>query len=98
VKNPLQISQGPDYRKDNPYQTLLNRALNKEQIRSNFINGHHGAKPLENALNNDALHLHWADSFWKGGGRVKSWWRGKTFASTLKKVAEQKPLFITAHL
>ena len=60
----------PDYRKDNPYQSLLSKSLELEGVDVVFPAGYRRVFPLWRAvrLNRpiDVLHLHWCEPFAKG--------------------------------
>ena len=64
----------PDYRADNPYQTLLSTALETEGIKVHFPQGYRRVLPLLRAMKDATdttriLHLHWIDTYIKGQNR-----------------------------
>lgn len=67
----LQVLMMPDYRADNPYQSLLSNALQAEGAKVRFPLGYRRIFPLfrekksaKPAIN--VLHLHWIDQYIKG--------------------------------
>lgn len=66
---PLQVLMMPDYRQDNPYQSLLADALESERVKVVFPQGYRRILPLFRAVKDnscDILHLHWLDPYTKG--------------------------------
>ena len=66
-----QVLMMPDYRVDNPYQTLLAEALQQEQTGVYFPIGYRRVFPLFRALKDQPvpiqiLHLHWINPYIKG--------------------------------
>ena len=68
----LRVMMAPDYRKDNPYQSLLAEALAAEGIDVVFPGPYRRVLPLWRAVRTrgpfDVLHLHWPESYAKGRG------------------------------
>lgn len=67
----LRVLMTPDYRRDNPYQELLARALEELDVRVSFPRGYRRALPLRRMLRQDGalpdvLHLHWLAPYLKG--------------------------------
>jgi glycosyltransferase involved in cell wall biosynthesis len=67
----MQVFMMPDYRHDNPYQTLLANALQKEGVNVTFPVGYRRVFPIYRAIKSnpekiDLLHLHWLDPYLKG--------------------------------
>lgn len=61
----------PDYRADNPYQTLLAGALQQEQVNVHFPAGYRRIFPIFRAMQDchdpvQVLHLHWINPYLKG--------------------------------
>lgn len=60
----------PDYRSDNPYQTLLAEALQAQSVEVCFPQGYRRIFPIARALQDNApiavLHLHWLNPYLKG--------------------------------
>jgi beta-1,4-mannosyltransferase len=75
AKEDLEISvlMMPDYRRDNPYQELLSRAIEAHGCRVSFPNGYRRVLPLARAVHDEAgtqvLHLHWTGPYVKGTTR-----------------------------
>ena len=68
---PMQVLMMPDYRQDNPYQTLLSTALETEKVKVNFPSGYRRVLPIFRATKTNSipikvLHLHWLDPYLKG--------------------------------
>ena len=68
---PMQILMMPDYRHDNPYQTLLSMALETENVKVHFPSGYRRVFPIFRAIRAysgsiKVLHLHWLDPYLKG--------------------------------
>lgn len=68
---PMQILMMPDYHHDNPYQTLLSRALETENVKVYFPSGYRRVFPIFRAIRAysgsiKVLHLHWLDPYLKG--------------------------------
>ena len=68
---PMQVLMMPDYRHDNPYQTLLSTALETEKVKVNFPSGYRRVFPVFRAIKTNftpikVLHLHWLDPYLKG--------------------------------
>lgn len=74
VSSAPQILMLPDYRRDNPYQTLLARALERQGYRVCFPAGYRRILPLFRAVRSDratrVLHLHWTSPYLKGRSRI----------------------------
>jgi beta-1,4-mannosyltransferase len=71
MDQPLQVLMMPDYRSDNPYQTLLAEALQQTGVRVFFPIGYRRIFPILRALKQDlnstsVLHLHWVNPYLKG--------------------------------
>ncbi|QCS50064.1 glycosyltransferase family 4 protein [Picosynechococcus sp. PCC 11901] len=71
----LRVLMMPDYRIDNPYQTLLAKALQTEGVEVVFPFGYRRVLPIFRAINNhpnkiDVLHLHWLSPYIKGENRL----------------------------
>ncbi|MBD2001067.1 glycosyltransferase [Leptolyngbya sp. FACHB-541] len=67
----MQVLMMPDYRIDNPYQTLLSNALQQEGVTVKFPVGYRRVLPIYRAIKNlpestKILHLHWIDPYIKG--------------------------------
>ena len=70
-RQPMQILMMPDYRYDNPYQTLLSMALETENVKVHFPSGYRRVFPIFRAIRAysgsiKVLHLHWLDPYLKG--------------------------------
>lgn len=67
----------PDYRLDNPYQSLLLKALQAEGINVIFPQGYRRILPISRALQAhpavEILHLHWLNPYWKGRTWLVRW-------------------------
>jgi beta-1,4-mannosyltransferase len=68
----MQVLMMPDYRCDNPYQTLLSNALEQEGVIVSFPEGYRRIFPIYRAVQSSVepisvLHLHWLDPYLKGG-------------------------------
>ena len=73
-----QVMMMPDYRIDNPYQTLLTKALHAEEVEVHFPWGYHRVLPIFRAIRNqkkriDILHLHWVNPYIKGNNSSIKW-------------------------
>jgi beta-1,4-mannosyltransferase len=69
IDESLQVLMMPDYRDDNPYQTLLAEALEQTGVRVFFPIGYRRIFPIFRALKQDStsvLHLHWVNPYLKG--------------------------------
>ena len=68
----------PDYRKDNPYQSLLAKALAVEGVDTVFPVGYRRAFPIYRAVCDnwpiDVLHLHWSEPYALGKNRFSRTW------------------------
>jgi glycosyltransferase involved in cell wall biosynthesis len=67
----MQVLMTPDYRADNPYQSLLSNALNEEEVNVCFPRGYRRILPIFRAIQANPqkiniLHLHWIDPYLKG--------------------------------
>ena len=65
----LQVLMMPDYRQDNPYQSLLAKALESEHVKVFFPQGYRRVLPLFRAVKDNPcniLHLHWLTPYIKG--------------------------------
>jgi len=67
----LRVLMVPDFRRDNPYQTLLSKALEKKGIAVDFHQGYRRVLPVfratrENSHSFDLVHLHWISPYLKG--------------------------------
>jgi glycosyltransferase involved in cell wall biosynthesis len=67
----MQVLMMPDYRADNPYQTLLSEALQQEGVTVQFPIGYRRIFPIYRAIKTSpeaiaTLHLHWLDQYLKG--------------------------------
>jgi len=67
----MQVLMMPDFRPDNPYQTLLSEALLAHSVEVDFPKGYRRVLPLRRALQQsdqgyDLLHLHWTTPYLKG--------------------------------
>ncbi len=67
----MQVLMMPDYRIDNPYQTLLTKALRQEEVNVSFPSGYRRVFPIYRAIQTNSasisvLHLHWLDPYLKG--------------------------------
>ena len=67
----MQVMMMPDYRADNPYQTLLANELALAGLSVQFPQGYRRVFPLRRALQQsdspfDVLHLHWTNPYLKG--------------------------------
>jgi beta-1,4-mannosyltransferase len=71
----LNILMMPDYRLDNPYQTLLTDALETQGVRINFCQGYRRIFPIYRQLKTvqiisrnplEILHIHWLNPYLKG--------------------------------
>ncbi|MBF2000273.1 MAG: glycosyltransferase [Synechococcales cyanobacterium M58_A2018_015] len=67
----LHVLMMPDYRADNPYQSLLTQALEQENVAVAFPNGYRRVFPIFRAMKDcqhsiDVLHLHWLGPYIKG--------------------------------
>jgi beta-1,4-mannosyltransferase len=67
----MQVFMMPDYRIDNPYQTLLSNALQQEGAIVQFPIGYRRILPIYRAIKSipepiAVLHLHWIDPYIKG--------------------------------
>ncbi|NJL19686.1 MAG: glycosyltransferase [Leptolyngbyaceae cyanobacterium SM1_3_5] len=72
---PVQVLMMPDYRVENPYQTLLADAL-QQQVSVYFPTGYRRIFPIFRAIKDcafpiQALHLHWINPYNKGGNWLK---------------------------
>ena len=66
----------PDYRRDNPYQSLLADALGKQSVQTRFPQGYRRGLPLRRAVGDQPeavhiLHLHWLSPYLKGRNAFK---------------------------
>ena len=71
IPKPMQVLMMPDYRHDNPYQTLLSMALDTEKVKVHFPCGYRRVFPIFRAIKTNSipikvLHLHWLDPHLKG--------------------------------
>lgn len=67
----MQVFMMPDYRIDNPYQTLLSNALQQKGVSVHFPLGYRRFFPIYRAIKTNpasisVLHLHWLDPYLKG--------------------------------
>lgn len=63
----------PDYRRDNPYQTLLGNALAQAGVNVKFPGGYRRGLPLFRRIRSsgfDVLHLHWLTPYLRGQGKI----------------------------
>lgn len=72
----VQVLMMPDYRIDNPYQTLLAEALEQEGVKVHFPVGYRRVLPIFRALKDHSisvqvLHLHWINPYVKGATWAK---------------------------
>lgn len=72
----------PDYRRDNPYQSLLTAALGQAGIEVLFPAGYRRGFPIFRAVRDNApinvLHLHWSEPYIQGNNwlsRAGFWWK-----------------------
>ncbi|MEQ8756864.1 MAG: glycosyltransferase family 4 protein [Coleofasciculus sp. G1-WW12-02] len=68
---PIQVLMMPDYRIDNPYQTLLAKALELNGVRVHFPWGYRRVFPIFRVIKTsqqsfDIVHLHWLSPYIKG--------------------------------
>ncbi|MDZ8052240.1 MAG: glycosyltransferase [Aulosira sp. ZfuVER01] len=68
---PLRVLMMPDYRVDNPYQTLLAKVLQSQGVEVLFPTGYRRVFPIfrvvkTNANQIDILHIHWLSPYLKG--------------------------------
>jgi folate-dependent phosphoribosylglycinamide formyltransferase PurN len=60
----------PDYRTDNPYQTLLSKALENQGVKVLVPCGYRRVFPIYRAIKSkekiNILHLHWISPYFKG--------------------------------
>lgn len=68
---PIQVLMMPDYRVDNPYQTLLAQSLESNGVQVHFPWGYRRVFPIFRAVKTspqpfDVLHLHWLSPYTKG--------------------------------
>ena len=66
---PQKILMMPDYRSDNPYQSLLTKALRSQTVEVFFPVGYRRIFPFFRAVKDrpvDVLHLHWLTPYLKG--------------------------------
>jgi len=71
----MQIFMMPDYRIDNPYQTLLSNALQQHGVTVQFPVGYRRVFPIYRAIKVHpepiaVLHLHWLDPYLKGDNSI----------------------------
>ena len=69
TRDHLCVLMMPDYRSDNPYQTLLADALEKQGVDVTFPVGYRRVLPITRALQDtgcNVLHLHWPTPYIKG--------------------------------
>ncbi|MBE9179517.1 glycosyltransferase [Oculatella sp. LEGE 06141] len=71
----LHVLMMPDYRPDNPYQSLLSEGLLAEGVESSFPTGYRRVFPIFRAITSsptkiDVLHLHWLDPYTKSNHRI----------------------------
>jgi beta-1,4-mannosyltransferase len=74
----MQVLMMPDYRADNPYQALLERALQNLGAKVSFPIGYRRILPLYRAVTDqidkvDIIHLHWLGPYLKGNSRLSRW-------------------------
>lgn len=67
----IQVLMMPDYRVDNPYQTLLAQSLESNGVQVHFPLGYRRVFPIFRAVKTspqpfDVLHLHWLSPYTKG--------------------------------
>ncbi|WP_413171242.1 glycosyltransferase family 4 protein [Anabaena azotica] len=67
----IHVLMMPDYSKDNPYQTLLKRALEDEQVMVDFPKGYRRILPISRSILSQSikiniLHIHWINPYLKG--------------------------------
>lgn len=67
----LHVLMMPDYRVDNPYQSLLSKALESQGVQVHFPWGYRRVCPISRAVKTskqsfDVVHLHWLDPYIKG--------------------------------
>ncbi|MGF1495093.1 MAG: glycosyltransferase family 4 protein [Microcoleaceae cyanobacterium] len=75
---PLNVLMMPDYRKDNLYQDLLAKAIEKQGTRVFFPYGYRRIFPIFRAIRThqstiQVLHLHWLDPYIKGENWFVRW-------------------------
>ncbi|AFZ59166.1 glycosyltransferase [Anabaena cylindrica FACHB-243] len=67
---PLRVLMMPDYRIDNPYQTLLSNALGNLKIEVLFPSGYRRIFPIYRAIKSiqkiNVVHIHWLNPYLKG--------------------------------
>lgn len=66
----MKVLMMPDYRHDNPYQTLLAKALKVEHVQTIFPAGYKRVFPIFRQAQKhqvSLIHLHWPDPYFKGG-------------------------------
>ncbi|MCL6435188.1 MAG: glycosyltransferase [Leptolyngbyaceae cyanobacterium HOT.MB2.61] len=74
----MHVFMTPDYRVDNPYQTLLTQALEAEGADVQFPVGYRRVFPIFRAIKSsaapiDVLHLHWLNPYLKGSNWLVRW-------------------------
>jgi len=71
----IRVLMMPDYRTDNPYQTLLARGLEAAGTNVTFPAGYRRVLPFSRAVKDtesDVLHLHWLEPYLRGSGPVSN--------------------------
>jgi beta-1,4-mannosyltransferase len=72
----LNVLMVPDYRQDNPYQTLLVNAIESHGIQVHFSEGYRRVFPIFRALHAQQqkisiLHLHWLEPYLRGKNQLE---------------------------
>ncbi len=72
----LKVLMLPDYRQDNPYQTLLINALKEHDVEVTFPKGYRRVLPILREISSHpdvkTLHLHWTSPYMKGNDSISS--------------------------
>lgn len=81
----------PDYRQDNPYQTLLSNAVANYNVQVTFPVGYRRGLPIYRAVQEsaslpDVIHIHWIDPYIKGKNRVTKLIYAQKFLLDIKLV------------
>jgi len=72
----MRVAMLPDYRGDNPYQQLLIDALAEEKVAVEIPPGYRRILPFRRQVGAgayDLLHLHWPDTYLRGGSAPMRW-------------------------
>jgi glycosyltransferase involved in cell wall biosynthesis len=97
----LTVAFAPDWREGNPYQSLLARALQQEQVDVVYSDPRRGKFSLFETARRpeiNLIHLHWPEAFFNPTGAAwRRMLRKLRYLADLRRAAAAVPLVLTAH-